>query len=232
MTFATEFCHLWLYLLAFQGKLHEADGDWLATGKCPIAKTFRALNGVIPLVAKALTPPPGMKYECPPAIVAARAALAKTPAAKALRPKSLPIKILAIGFLGLGLNIPLGMWREHCEKFSPLWVLVVHAAVPFVGMMRKAVLMPKYAMAFTIASCIIGQAIGARAERARLAGEDIARGGVAALPSLDVAAKKTNKRRKASAGVKHQDVFSHPTSCSESVGRDVECSREGQMAVC
>ena len=186
----------------------------------------------MPLVAKALTPPPGMKYECPAAIVAARAALAKTPMAKALRPKSLPIKILAIGFLGLGLNIPLGMWREHCEKFSPQWVLVVHAAVPFVGMMRKAVLMPKYAMAFTIASCIIGQAIGARAERARLASEDSARGGVAALPSLDVAAQK-KKRGKDSAGKKHQDlVLSHLTSCGECVGRDLECSREGQMAVC
>lgn len=148
---------------------HEAmSNEWLQKGNCPIAKSYRAVSHVIPLVAKALQPPPGMKYKCPPAIVAARSAIAKTAFAKNLRPQPLPAKVLAIGLLGMAANVPLGVWREHTVKFSPSWFVAVHAAVPFIGMLRKSVLMPKAAMAFTIAASILGQVIGSRAERYRL----------------------------------------------------------------
>lgn len=151
--------------------MHEAmSSEWLATGQCPIAKSFRAVSGVLPLVSKLLPQlPKGMKYRCPPAIVAARAALAKTSAVKALRPQALPTKVLAIGMLGMALNVPLGAWREHTKKFSPQWFLAVHATIPFIAMLRKAVVMPKYAVAFTIASAVLGQAVGARAEKFRIA---------------------------------------------------------------
>jgi len=149
---------------------HEAMGsDWLATGNCPIAKSFRAVSGVLPLVSKMMKLPAGVKYRCPPAIVAARAALARTSAVKALRPQALPTKVLAIGVLGMALNVPLGVWRQHTKKFSPQWFLAVHATIPFIAMLRKAVVMPKYAVAFTIGSAVLGQAIGARAEKIRLA---------------------------------------------------------------
>ncbi|KAF5175744.1 zinc finger B-box protein [Thalictrum thalictroides] len=148
---------------------HEAVGnEWLETGQCPIAKSYRAVSGVLPLVAKALQPPPGMKFKCPPAIVAARAALARTALVKTVRPQSLPTKMLVIGALGMAANIPLGIWREHTKKFSPSWFVAVHAAVPFIAMLRKSVLMPKTAMAMTIAASILGQVIGSRAERIRL----------------------------------------------------------------
>ncbi|KAF7820110.1 Serine/arginine repetitive matrix protein [Senna tora] len=148
---------------------HEASSnEWLQTGNCPIAKSYRAVSGVLPLVAKVLQPPPGMKYKCPPAIVAARAALARTAFAKNLRPQSLPMKVLVIGMLGMAANVPLGIWREHTKKFSPSWFAAVHAAVPFIAMLRKSVLMPKSAMAFTIAASVLGQVIGSRAERYRL----------------------------------------------------------------
>ncbi|CAK9136156.1 unnamed protein product [Ilex paraguariensis] len=148
---------------------HEAmSNEWLQKGNCPIAKSYRAVSHVLPLVAKALQPPPGMKLMCPPAVVAARAALAKTAFAKNLRPQSLPTKVLVIGVLGMAANVPLGIWREHTEKFSVSWFAAVHAAVPFIGMLRKSVLMPKTAMAFTIAASILGQVIGSRAERYRL----------------------------------------------------------------
>lgn len=148
---------------------HEASSnEWLQNGNCPIAKSFRAVSKVIPLAAKILKPPPGMTFKCPPAIIAARAALSKTAFAKNLRPQPLPAKMLVIGLLGLAANIPLGIWREHTEKFSPSWFAAVHAAVPFIGMLRKSVLMPKTAMAFTIAASILGQVIGSRAERYRL----------------------------------------------------------------
>ncbi|XP_061347059.1 uncharacterized protein LOC133292638 [Gastrolobium bilobum] len=148
---------------------HEAAGnEWLQNGNCPIAKSYRAVSNVLPLVAKAIQPPPGMKFKCPPAIVAARAALAQTAFAKNLRPQSLPTKVLVIGMLGMAANVPLGIWREHTKKFSPSWFAAVHAAVPFIAMLRKTVLMPKSAMAFTIAASVLGQVIGSRAERYRL----------------------------------------------------------------
>ncbi|KAJ0102685.1 hypothetical protein Patl1_06147 [Pistacia atlantica] len=148
---------------------HEAmSNDWLQNGNCPIAKSYRAVSGVLPLVAKVFQPPPGMQYRCPPAVVAARAAIARTAFAKNLRPQPLPAKVLVIGMLGMAANVPLGVWREHTKKFSPSWFVAVHAAVPFIGMLRKSVLMPKTAMAFTIAASILGQVIGSRAERYRL----------------------------------------------------------------
>ncbi|KAK6131987.1 hypothetical protein DH2020_034270 [Rehmannia glutinosa] len=148
---------------------HEALGnEWLKTGNCPIAKSYRAVSHVLPLVATALRPPPGIKLKCPPAVVAARAALARTAFVKSVRPQPLPAKILVIGFLGIAANIPLGVWREHTEKFSLSWFTAVHAAVPFIAMLRKSVVMPKTAMALTIAGSILGQIIGSRAERLRL----------------------------------------------------------------
>ncbi|XP_058084812.1 uncharacterized protein LOC131232530 [Magnolia sinica] len=148
---------------------HEAmSNEWLETGNCPIAKSYRAVSQVLPLVAKALQPPPGMKFKCPPAVVAARAALARTALVKTLRPQPLSSKMLVIGVLGMAANVPLGIWREHTKKFSPSWFAAVHAAVPFIAMLRKSVLMPKTAMAFTIAASVLGQVIGSRAERLRL----------------------------------------------------------------
>eukprot|EP00252_Welwitschia_mirabilis_P005922 TRINITY_DN16511_c0_g1_i1.p1 TRINITY_DN16511_c0_g1~~TRINITY_DN16511_c0_g1_i1.p1 ORF type:complete len:397 (+),score=94.53 TRINITY_DN16511_c0_g1_i1:340-1530(+) len=148
---------------------HEASGiEWLQTGKCPIAKSYQAVSKVLPLVANLWQPPPGMKFRCPPAVVAARAAIARTAFAKSLRPKPLPAKMFAIGLLGMAANVPLGVWREHTQKFSPAWFIAIHAAIPFVAMLRKAVNMPKSAMVFTFAAAILGQMIGSRAERARL----------------------------------------------------------------
>lgn len=126
------------------------------------------MSNVLPLVATVLRPPPGMKFKCPPAIVAARAALARTALVKSLRPQPLPAKMLVIAALGMAVNVPLGVWREHTTKFSLSWFAAVHAAVPFIAMLRKSVLMPKTAMALTIAASILGQVIGSRAERLRL----------------------------------------------------------------
>lgn len=148
---------------------HEAMGnEWLESGNCPIAKSYRAVSGVLPLVASAFQLPPGMKLKCPPAVVAARAALARTAFVKTVRPQPLSSKMLVIGALGMAANIPLGIWREHTEKFSLAWFTAVHAAVPFIAMLRKSVVMPKTAMALTIAASILGQVIGSRAERLRL----------------------------------------------------------------
>ncbi|KAG4992274.1 uncharacterized protein LOC114424945 [Glycine soja] len=148
---------------------HEALGnEWLAKGTCPIAKSYRAVSNVLPLVATAFRPPSGVKLRCPQAIVAARAALARTTFVKNMRPQPLPAKMLVIAALGMAVNVPFGMWKEHTKKFSLSWFVAVHAAVPFIAMLRKSVVMPKSAMALTIAASILGQVIGSRAERIRL----------------------------------------------------------------
>nr|XP_043613732.1 uncharacterized protein LOC122585668 [Erigeron canadensis] len=148
---------------------HEAmSEEWLQNGKCPMAKSYRSVTNILPIMAKAIKLPSGINYRCPPIIVAARAAVAKTALAKNLRPQPLPAKVLVIGVIGMAANVPLGIWREHTKKFSPSWFAAVHAAVPFIGMLRKSVLMPKSAMAFVIASSVLGQVIGSRAERYRL----------------------------------------------------------------
>jgi hypothetical protein len=48
--------------------------------------------------------------------------------------------------------------QQHTHKFSAQWF----AAVPFIGMLRKSVLMPKTAMALTIAASILVQTIGSK----------------------------------------------------------------------
>eukprot|EP00803_Ostreobium_quekettii_P001287 evm.model.scf_105.12 EVM.evm.TU.scf_105.12 scf_105:109056-110601(-) len=125
-------------------------------GQCPMRKIIGPLSALL------------IKGKCPPPIVKMRAALNRTQLVASLRPQDLPVKVLAVAVTSAVLNIPLGALRDHCRKFSPEWFLAVHATIPFVAMFRKAVLMPKYAMAITIAAAIGGQLVGARLERRRI----------------------------------------------------------------
>eukprot|EP00879_Flechtneria_rotunda_P012365 GHRR01012912.1.p1 GENE.GHRR01012912.1~~GHRR01012912.1.p1 ORF type:complete len:226 (+),score=85.59 GHRR01012912.1:848-1525(+) len=108
------------------------------------------------------------KLVCPPPILAARAALAKTAAVQQLRPQKLPIKLVAVAAVSAAANIPCGAVREHFEKFSLGWFVAVHATIPFVAMLRKAVIMPKYVILVTIAAAVMGQVVGSRLERIRM----------------------------------------------------------------
>ena len=56
-----------------------------------------------------------------------------------------------MGGTAIAANLPCGVWREHTTKFSPQWFLAVHATIPFVAALRKAVLMPKWALLLTVA---------------------------------------------------------------------------------
>ena len=47
----------------------------------------------------------------------------------------------------------------------------VHATIPFIAMLRKAVVMPKWAIAYTVGSAVLGQIMGARLERQRMQSE-------------------------------------------------------------
>ena len=97
-----------------------------------------------------------------------RAAVARLKPVRELRPQALPIKMVAISAMAAGSNLPFGALREHTEKFSLGWFVAVHATIPFVAVLRKAVIMPRWAIALTVTGAIIGQAIGARVERHRM----------------------------------------------------------------
>lgn len=111
------------------------------------------------------------QLQCPPAIVAMRAAVARMKAVRQLRPQALPIRALALSSVAISFNLPCGMLREHTKKFSPGWILAVHATVPFVAMLRKAVMMPMWGLGLTVVGSIIGQQIGSSIEKKRLRGE-------------------------------------------------------------
>ncbi|GFR52740.1 hypothetical protein Agub_g15351 [Astrephomene gubernaculifera] len=129
-------------------------------GQCPLRRALGPFAGVVFNKNGHLM--------CPEPIIKMRAALAATKPVRDLRPQALPIKLLAVAFTTAALNVPCGMWREHTKKFSSQWFVAVHATIPFIAMLRKAVIMPKYAILFTICAAIAGQTMGAKYERRRV----------------------------------------------------------------
>lgn len=137
-----------------------------AGGRRPLGGPLGALG---PLAALLPTTSAG-HLRCPTAVVRMRGFVSSLTAVRGLRPHALPVRgaaLMAVAMLG---NIPAGMVREHCRKFSPAWFVAVHIAVPFVAMLRKAVFLPQWALALTIAGSMAGQVAGSRFERARVAG--------------------------------------------------------------
>jgi hypothetical protein len=102
--------------------------------------------------------------------VALRAAVARVPAVRSLRPRPLVTRGAAVVAAGALAAAPFGAWRVHLDKFSPGWFLAVHATIPFVAALRQATVMPKWALVLTLAGSVAGQLAGAALERSRLAG--------------------------------------------------------------
>jgi hypothetical protein len=96
------------------------------------------------------------RLQCPPPIVAMRALMASSPLCKAIRPQTVPFKLVACGFLSALANIPPGMAKTHFEKFSLGWFVAIHLSIPFVACLRKAVVLPPSALAVTIGGAIAG----------------------------------------------------------------------------
>lgn len=130
----------------------------------PAKRSIHPLGGLIPLVL-------GGKIQCPRGIVAMRAAVARLESVQRLRPQSLPIRSLALASVAISFNIPCGMIREHTKKLSPEWFLAVHATIPFVAMLRRAVMMPVWGLGLTVLGSIAGQQVGSVIERKRLDGK-------------------------------------------------------------
>jgi hypothetical protein len=105
------------------------------------------------------------KLQCPPVVVAVRKLVANTPICRAIRPQPLSNRLAACFALALAGNVPPGMLKEHFDKFSPQWILAVHASVPVVAALRKATRLPPYAILVTVLGSVLGQMVGGRMER-------------------------------------------------------------------
>ena len=95
--------------------------------------------------------------------------LAQTCDAISGRVQALHVKMASIALVAAAANVPFGAWREHFDKFSLGWFVAVHATIPFIALLRKGVVMPRWAILLTITGAIAGQTVGSRLERRRLA---------------------------------------------------------------
>lgn len=124
---------------------------------CPLRKWLWPLAGL------AFNKPRHLK--CPELITKTRVILSSIRPVSYLRTKPLHVKVCAVVITAIIFNVPCGMWREHLVPFSLGWFFALHATIPFIATIRKAVVMPRYTVIFTIAAAILGQILGARYER-------------------------------------------------------------------
>ena len=77
------------------------------------------------------------------------------------------VKIAVVSVICLLVNIPMGMRREQCKKFSLLWLLWVHASIPLIIFLRIYLKLHPIAIPINIASAVLGQLIGGAPEKKR-----------------------------------------------------------------
>lgn len=133
--------------------------------RCPL-RDWPVLGSLLPLAAGGET----LGLNCPQAIVQLRAAVARVPQVRGLRPRPVWVKGAAVLAAGAAANAPFGAWRSHTRKFSLEWFVAVHATVPFVAALRQATLLPRWALLLTVAGAVAGQMVGAKVEEARVRG--------------------------------------------------------------
>lgn len=126
--------------------------------KCPLRRVPGGDAVLAALVALAAAGPP----KCPAPVVALRAALARSPPARALRPKPAPTRVAAAMAVAAVVSAPAGRARRRHKRFSLPWVLYTHAPVPLVAALRQALALPRAAALATLAASLAGSAVGAR----------------------------------------------------------------------
>ncbi|UFS72713.1 hypothetical protein LPW11_11060 [Geomonas sp. RF6] len=77
------------------------------------------------------------------------------------------LKVLLLLTLASAVNIPLGYWRQGCEKFSPTWFFFVHISIPFIIIMRMKLGLAWPFIPFSLAGAVSGQLAGGRVYRKR-----------------------------------------------------------------
>ena len=77
------------------------------------------------------------------------------------------LKILCVSAICLLVNIPMGMMRERCKKFSLPWIVWVHASIPLIIFLRLRLHLHLIAIPINIASAVLGQFIGGAPQKRR-----------------------------------------------------------------
>ena len=77
------------------------------------------------------------------------------------------IKIFTVSLICLLVNIPMGMMRERCRKFSWQWILWIHASIPLIVFLRLWLKLHPIAIPINIASAVVGQFLGGAPEKKR-----------------------------------------------------------------
>jgi|694.fasta_scaffold00641_67 hypothetical protein len=126
---------------------------------CPLRRVPGGEKVLAALTGLAAAGPPA----CPAPVVALRAALARSPPARALRPKPAAVRVAAAMAAAAVVSAPAGRARRRHRRFSAPWVVYTHLPVPIVAMLRKVLFLPRVAALATIAASLAGSFIGARA---------------------------------------------------------------------
>ncbi len=130
-------------------------------GACPLRRVPGGEAFIAALAAIAAAKP-----QCPAPVVALRAALARSPPARALRPKPAPARVAAAMAVAAAVSAPAGRARRRHRKFTLPWVGWTHAPVPVVASLRQALGLPRAAALATLAASLAGSWIGARVGQA------------------------------------------------------------------
>jgi hypothetical protein len=125
---------------------------------CPLRRVPGGDAVLAALLALAAAGPP----KCPAPVMALSAALARSPPARALRPKPAPARVAAAMAAAAVVSAPAGRARRRHRRFSAPWVLYTHLPVPIVATLRKTLLLPRAAALATLAASLVGSAVGAR----------------------------------------------------------------------
>ena len=77
------------------------------------------------------------------------------------------LKIVLVSLICLIVNIPMGMMRERCRKFSWQWILWIHASIPLIVALRIGLKLHPLAIPINIVAAVAGQFIGGAPEKRR-----------------------------------------------------------------
>ncbi|CAL9114261.1 unnamed protein product [Musa acuminata var. zebrina] len=98
---------------------HESQSnEWLESGQCPIAKSYRAVSGVLPLVAKVLKPPAGVKLRCPTHCGGCPCGAGPNCFCEEPPPTTSTSKDANYSHAGHGSKCSPRVWKEHTTKFA------------------------------------------------------------------------------------------------------------------
>lgn len=78
--------------------------------------------------------------------------------------------LMGVILLALIVNLPLGYFRQGCDKFTFAWYFYVHISIPLIIYIRVKCGFSWQIIPFTIGGAIVGQIIGGRIRR-RLNGQ-------------------------------------------------------------